>query len=209
MSHWRRIFEKLDLQGVISKKRYHFYYTLTIQLSFTNPIFRKQFIFFLPTFAPPILGSAPLQGVHIPEHHYRSGQTTMSFFVELWESVFTPGTSPALLKATHGSFILLLLSLLSLIYYTGSIHFINLFVIALLLYASVIWFVKELQSAKLKNNNELGSDVTEKKEEKPTASTTRSSTSARKSAKFEDNLPKVVNGVEMYGTKQTARKRKV
>lgn len=82
----------------------------------------------------------------------------MAFIVELWESIFTPGTSPALLKATHGSFILLLLSLLSLIYYTRSIHFINLFVIALLLYASVIWFVHELQNAKLKNNEELEND---------------------------------------------------
>lgn len=79
----------------------------------------------------------------------------MTFIVELWESIFIPGTTPALLKATHASFIVLLLSLLFLIYYTRSIHFINLFVIALLLYASVIWFVHELQNAKLKNNDEL------------------------------------------------------
>ncbi|WPK27124.1 hypothetical protein PUMCH_004497 [Australozyma saopauloensis] len=79
----------------------------------------------------------------------------MSFFVELWESIFTPGTSPALLKATHGSFVLLLMSLLFLIYYTRSIHFVNLFVIAALLYALVIWFVAELQRAKLMNNSEL------------------------------------------------------
>lgn len=79
----------------------------------------------------------------------------MSFFVELWESIFTPGTTPALLKATHGSFILLLLSLLFLVYYTRSIHFINLFVIAALLYALVIWFVGELQRAKLMDNKEL------------------------------------------------------
>lgn len=79
----------------------------------------------------------------------------MSFFVELWESIFTPGTTPALLKATHGSFILLLCSLLFLVYYTRSIHFINLFVIAGLLYALVIWFVAELQRAKLMDNQEL------------------------------------------------------
>lgn len=84
-----------------------------------------------------------------------STSSNMAFLVELWESIFTPGTSPALLKATHASFILLLLSLLSLIFYTRSIHFINLFVIALLLYASVIWFVHELQNAKLKDNEEL------------------------------------------------------
>ncbi|OBA23593.1 hypothetical protein METBIDRAFT_36935 [Metschnikowia bicuspidata var. bicuspidata NRRL YB-4993] len=83
----------------------------------------------------------------------------MSFFVELWESIFTPGTSPALMKATHASFILLLLSLLFLIFYSGSIHFINLFVIASCLYAAVIWFVNELKNIKLKDNEELAKET--------------------------------------------------
>lgn len=87
----------------------------------------------------------------------------MSFFVDLWESIFTPGTSPALLTATHASFVLLLLSLLSLIYITRSIHYINLFVIALCLYGAVIWFVEELKQAKLKDNAELAAEE-EKKE---------------------------------------------
>ncbi|KAJ8143865.1 hypothetical protein OY671_003029 [Metschnikowia pulcherrima] len=86
----------------------------------------------------------------------------MSFFVELWESVFTPGTSPALMKATHASFIMLLLSLLFLIFYSGSIHFINLFVIASCLYAAVIWFVNELKNIKLKDNEELAKENGEK-----------------------------------------------
>lgn len=90
----------------------------------------------------------------------------MSFLVELWESIFTPGTSPALIKATHGSFILLLLSLLFLIYYTKSIHFINLFFIALFLYAAVIWFVNELKSVKLKENQDLLSEGTQSKDAK-------------------------------------------
>lgn len=76
----------------------------------------------------------------------------MSFFVELWESIFTPGTSPALIQATHGSFILLILLLALLIYVTKSIHFVNLLVIAVLLYGSVIWFIGELKAAKLKDN---------------------------------------------------------
>lgn len=79
----------------------------------------------------------------------------MAFLVELWESIFTPGTTPALLKATHASFILLHLSLLCLIYLTRSIHFINLLVIALLLHGAVTWFVNELKHAKLKENAEL------------------------------------------------------
>lgn len=98
----------------------------------------------------------------------------MAFIVELWESIFTPGTTPALLKATHASFILLLLSLLSLIYYTRSIHFINLFVIAGLLYGSVIWFVNELKHTKLQSNEALAGEEKEEKKEKEetTASTT-------------------------------------
>lgn len=83
----------------------------------------------------------------------------MAFLVELWESIFTPGTTPALLKATHVSFVLLHLSLISLIYLTRSIHFINLLVIALLLHGAVIWFVNELKQAKLKDNTELAAET--------------------------------------------------
>lgn len=106
----------------------------------------------------------------------------MSFFVELWESVFTPGTLPALMKATHASFVLLLLSLLTLVYLTRSIHYINLLVIALLLYASVIWFVSELQSAKLKNNEELIAAAEKEAAEKVTEDESEAKTTATKAA---------------------------
>lgn len=89
----------------------------------------------------------------------------MAFLVELWESIFTPGTTPALMKATHGSFLLLGISLLWLIYVTRSIHYINLFVIALCLYGSVLWFVKELEQAKLKSNEELQKKETKEEKE--------------------------------------------
>lgn len=102
----------------------------------------------------------------------------MAFIVELWESIFTPGTTPALLKATHASFILLLLSLLSLIYYTRSIHFINLFVIAGLLYGSVIWFVNELKHTKLESNEALAGEK-EKEEKKEKEETTTGTTTAK------------------------------
>lgn len=90
----------------------------------------------------------------------------MSFFVELWESVFTPGTTPALVTATHGSFILLTLSLLWLIYVTRSIHFINLLVISLALWATVTWFLAELEKekSKLKTNEELIAESKDKSE---------------------------------------------
>lgn len=77
------------------------------------------------------------------------------FITDLWDSVFQPGTSPALIQATHGSFGLLLLVLAWMVYHTGSIHFINLFVIAACLWAAVTWFLAELKQIKLKTNQEL------------------------------------------------------
>lgn len=90
----------------------------------------------------------------------------MSFVVELWQSVFEPGTNPALVKATHGSFIALTLTLSWMIYTSGSIHFVNLLVISLLLWASVIWFMSELQKEKLKSNEELFAEADEVEKEK-------------------------------------------
>ncbi|OWB69133.1 hypothetical protein B5S30_g4532 [[Candida] boidinii] len=80
-----------------------------------------------------------------------------NFFEELWKSVFEPGTNPALIIATHTSFLLLVISLITLIYLSGSIHFINLLVISLLLWGSVTWFIFELEKQKglLKTNEEL------------------------------------------------------
>ncbi|KAL7663196.1 V-type ATPase assembly factor PKR1 [[Candida] zeylanoides] len=72
----------------------------------------------------------------------------MGFLNELWDSVFEPGTNPALIKATHASFVSLIVSLVVLVYMTRSVHFVNLLVIASLLYATVVWFIGELQRAK-------------------------------------------------------------
>lgn len=102
-----------------------------------------------------------------------------NFFVELWDSVFTPGTSPALIRATHGSFVLLVVSLVWMVFTSRSIHFFNLLIIALCLWASVTWFVAELAKAKadLKTNEQLAkegaaagtsSDGPERGEEKET-----------------------------------------
>lgn len=85
-----------------------------------------------------------------------SNRAVMSgFFVGLWESVFQPGTSPQLVVATHTSFFLLLCVLGSQIFITGNGHFIALFVIALLLWITVIWFINELNQLKLQSNEEL------------------------------------------------------
>lgn len=104
----------------------------------------------------------------------------MAFITELWESVFTPGTTPALIKATHASFILLIISLVTLIFLSKSIHFFNLLVIACLLYASVIWFILELNAAKLKSNEELEKEAEEEsQEEKSETQETAQTTSVK------------------------------
>lgn len=93
----------------------------------------------------------------------------MSFFVDLWDSVFTPGTNPALVRATHTSFVLLVMSLIWMVYTSKSIHFFNLLIIAICLWASVTWFLSELEKEKanLKTNEELAKEgETEAKEEK-------------------------------------------
>lgn len=95
-----------------------------------------------------------------------------SFFVSLWESVFQPGTNPALITATHGSFVMLTLSLIWMVATTKSIHFFNLLIIALCLWASVTWFLHELEKEKdkLKSNEQLaaegeGEHITESEKE--------------------------------------------
>ncbi|KAI5967681.1 PKR1 [Candida margitis] len=121
----------------------------------------------------------------------------MAFIVELWESIFTPGTTPALIKATHASFILLLTSLATFVYLTRSIHFVNLLVIATLLYGTVIWFINELQQVKLKDNEELNAKR-EEGEKAGEKETTTSNTTAT------IDKPKTTNGDETV----TTRKRK-
>ncbi|CEP61026.1 Pkr1p LALA0_S02e05072g [Lachancea lanzarotensis] len=82
-----------------------------------------------------------------------------NFAEELWRSIFTPGTSPQLVIATHISFSLLACCLGWLIYCTKNVHFVALLVIAVLLWATVTWFIAELQYAKLKDNEELASEA--------------------------------------------------
>ncbi len=66
------------------------------------------------------------------------------------------GTTPALSIKSHTRFVALLIaSLIWLIYLSRSIHFVNLLVIALLLYGTVFWFIGELERTKLMSNEEL------------------------------------------------------
>lgn len=105
------------------------------------------------------------------------------FIVGLWESVFQPGTSPQLILATHLSFIALLTTLSWLIYVTkGNIHFIMLFIIALLLWITIIWFISELETAKLMSNEELEVNTENADNDKKTVNSKATTTALKKSA---------------------------
>lgn len=69
------------------------------------------------------------------------------FLTNLWESVFTPGTTPTLLVATNCTFGALQILLLALLVATYSIHFAILSVLCGGLWYSVNWFAVELQAA--------------------------------------------------------------
>lgn len=70
-----------------------------------------------------------------------------SFFVELWEGIFTPGPTPTILKATNITFAALQLVLGSLLLATHSVHFVVLSVLCGGLWWSVNWFARELRVA--------------------------------------------------------------
>lgn len=61
------------------------------------------------------------------------------FVTELWDSVFTPGVTPALLKATYGAFVLLVSVLGILLFFTRSLHVLALLVISFCLIGSLLW----------------------------------------------------------------------
>lgn len=78
-----------------------------------------------------------------------------SFIEELWNSIFTPGTTPTLLIATNASFAALQLLLLLLLIATYSIHFLILSIICMGLWAAINWFARELQIEKEKADQQL------------------------------------------------------
>lgn len=68
-----------------------------------------------------------------------------TFLEELWNSIFTPGTTPTLLVATNASFAALQLLLLILLLATYSIHFFVLSLLSAGLWYAINWFARELQ----------------------------------------------------------------
>jgi hypothetical protein len=72
------------------------------------------------------------------------------FITNLWQSVFTPGTTPTLLIATNATFACLQLLLGALLIATYSIHFAILSFLCGGLWYSINWFAHELQQAQAK-----------------------------------------------------------
>lgn len=79
----------------------------------------------------------------------------MASFVEnLWESIFTPGTTPTLLVATNVTFASLQVVLFVLLVATYSIHFVILSCLCAGLWWSINWFAVELKVAQEKEDKE-------------------------------------------------------
>lgn len=72
------------------------------------------------------------------------------FLTNLWDSVFTPGTTPTLLLATNATFACLQLLLAGLLAATLSIHFVILSLLCGGLWWSINWFANEVRQAQEK-----------------------------------------------------------
>lgn len=109
----------------------------------------------------------------------------MDFVKDLWSSILTPGTNEALLKATHGSFAALLITLVALLAATRNIHYVFLTLIAAGLWASITWFVAEVEREKQlqKENGEAEEPVTEAKSSGKEDSSPKSAPTKRTSKK--------------------------
>lgn len=80
----------------------------------------------------------------------QSANEMANFFDDIWNSIFTPGTTPTLLLATNVTFGALQVVLFSLLLATKSIHFIILSFISGGLWISINWFATELKKEQAK-----------------------------------------------------------
>ncbi|KAK6544301.1 SMK killer toxin resistance protein [Orbilia ellipsospora] len=70
----------------------------------------------------------------------------MSYPSDLFRAIFTPGAPPALLLATNVSFACLQLTLLVLLFATGSFHFFFLSIMCAGVWGGINWFVREVEA---------------------------------------------------------------
>ncbi|OAQ72684.1 endoplasmic reticulum, protein Pkr1 [Pochonia chlamydosporia 170] len=77
-----------------------------------------------------------------------------SFITDLWESIFVPGPTPTILKATNATFAALQVVLLGLLVATTSIHFVVLSILCAGLWYSINWFAGEVAIAQKRQQEE-------------------------------------------------------
>ncbi len=94
-----------------------------------------------------------------------------SFMTDLWESIFTPGPTPVLLKATNISFAALQVTLFALLVATYSLHFVVLSILCAGLWYSINWFSTELAAAKARGDIPSGNPEDEKTDDNTAAAT--------------------------------------
>ncbi|KAF3910017.1 hypothetical protein AA313_de0204471 [Arthrobotrys entomopaga] len=70
----------------------------------------------------------------------------MSYPSDLFRAIFTPGAPPALLLATNVSFACLQLTLLVMLFATGSFHFFFLSIMCGGVWGGINWFVREVEA---------------------------------------------------------------
>ncbi|VVT46183.1 uncharacterized protein SAPINGB_P001087 [Magnusiomyces paraingens] len=92
--------------------------------------------------------------------------SVVNYVQNLWQSVLTPGLSPTLIGSTHVSFGLLLIVLVFMLVYTGSLHFLALLLIASGLWAAITWFIGEVQLLELEKRKKEEEEEKEKEKEK-------------------------------------------
>ena len=88
----------------------------------------------------------------------------VAFFQDLWNSIFEPGATPVLIKATHLSFTGLVITLLVLLYVTGSFYFIAMLALSIGLWLSVAWFISEytkiMENEKIQKDSKASDPIT-------------------------------------------------
>lgn len=77
-----------------------------------------------------------------------------SFMTELWESIFTPGPTPTILKAANATFAALQLTLLGMLLATYSVHCVVLSILCAGLWWSINWFAAELAELQRRQKEE-------------------------------------------------------
>ncbi|KAF2864187.1 Pkr1-domain-containing protein [Piedraia hortae CBS 480.64] len=89
-----------------------------------------------------------------------------SFVETVVNSILTAGPTPSLVQATHAAFLSLQMLLFLLLLATRSIHFAVLGCIAAMLWATVAWFITELERERERERQRVGGSENDERSEK-------------------------------------------